>query len=177
MNKLKINDLNVLEFQEFFDSKKIIPEYINYNWLGCSEVCENKARQYAAIGDKKTAKHWQNLAIDLMLHIQSLDTENYFSTFARTQRLRAILIDLQLIDSKANTIREIGNDIEHFLELNNIDFESIQGMSWAEVGKKKLTQLRQIKNLMNVIESISDNSKLLQYPEIAMWYSRKSKLP
>ena len=178
MIRLNISQFDSLEFQTFFDSKRNLPEYTNYNWLGCSEYCENKARQGFAEKDLAAAMHWQSLAIDLMQYVQSLDEDfNRFSVFARIQRLRVNLLNMELAESKADSIRELGNDIEQFLKLNEVDFEALQGLGWAEVNKNELLVLRQIKNLLNVINSLNDNSELLEYPNIAEWNTRKDKLP
>ena len=159
-----------------------------FNWLGLADTASLKARE-------SLDREWAHVAIKIYERLAHTDRPDSSFAFS-AMMLRAYMIE-KLGHIANDPIQDVQTIIHWFLKNLTLNYQETLGLldKWEELKADIVDQvadaqdvqrhlsledvraLRQIKNMLNVIEPLVKNGSLSPDKSLAAWLSIKDKLP
>ena len=179
MTNKNFTQLSSIALKALIQEEKATNDPSSFNWLGLSEYCEYKARGIFVIEDSSEPSMWLDFSIEAMeVLLNYYKEEDHYSEFARWVRLK-VLEENQKLEHKKNSSSEfLLQQVLDYISDFNVDFSVLdKEIDRSRSNKKELWTLRKIKNLMNALEKLENQSVITKFPEIQRWFESRQSLP
>jgi hypothetical protein len=148
------------------------------NWPGLSSQCVSKAKKSFDTGASENEKKWLLAALTIY---------NFLAEHSSNENLR-LGHEISILRIKVNAIRNLGVDYEEeLLDVRSINqwFSRVVNLtpqeaeekssSWVTLPKDEILRLRNIKNILNALESLKSCDGI--YEDFKDWFALKHMLP